>query len=1119
MEPKTNEETRTVHELFALDSLRTNKSGLDKCINESYDQHKENYSISKFIQGQSQPIKRQKTKDMRPIAYVRFNTRLGKARPVTIRALLDSGASSTLISEKYTKKLRMKSLNSPKTTWTTPSGEMTTTSTVKAQFMLPELHANRMIEWKIHVTKDMGAHDMIIGRDILEDLGIDIMFSDRTIVWDGNDMPFKDIDSTVEESFHIDEPDAVEESTNRIRKIIDNDYDVADLHEVARMQTHLSKDEQDQLEQLLRKYVDLFDGTLGKFTHSDYHLELKEGVKPYHAKAFPVPRVHYDTLRKEVERLCKVGVLKRVNRSEWAAPTFIIPKKDGKVRFLSDFRELNKRIKRMPYPVPNIQDMMLNLEGFQYATALDLNMGYYHVRLDPDSRKLCTIVLPWGKYEYQRLPQGICNGPDVFQEKMIELFDGMEYIRAYIDDLLILSTGDYADHLEKLEATLIKLKQAGLKVNAPKSFFARGEVEYLGYWITRQGIKPITKKVEAISKIAPPTNKKELRRFIGIVNYYRDMWIRRSHILAPLAALTGKNAKWKWEKEHQEAFDQMKNVISHEVMLAYPDFKKPFTIHTDASHTQLGAVISQDNKPIAFYSRKLNDAQTRYTTTERELLSIVETFKEFRNILLGHKLIVYTDHKNLVCKHFNTERVMRWRLILEEYNPELRYIKGEHNIVADALSRLDMMSVEEYAETFTEEHYAECFAAQNVPKTFPCSYVELKLEQEKDAELQESFERIDSWKYQEFPFSDGSFTLITREGKIVVPKTMQMKLTECYHNLLMHPGETRTELTIGQHYYWKGMRQTIQKVCRACKMCNFAKPHLSKHKFAKLPEKQADYIPWKTVHIDLIGPYPFGAATVYCKKTKKQIPNPKRVWLHALTMIDPATGWFDIVEIDDKRADTIANVFEMNWLMRYPRPTEVVTDNGKEFMLEVTSLIEDEYGIRRVNTTVRNPQANAMVERAHQTMHNLVRTQSIKDVDSLPDGTFDGVLSATRFAMNSTVHTTNRATPMQLVFGRDAMLNVTFQADWEYIRQRKQKLIKQNNKRENAKRKPYTYAVGQRVAVIQQPNTKHGQDRNKGPYTVSQVYDNGTVKLSQGTPNGGVVYQTWNVRNIFPLRD
>ena len=165
------------------------------------------------------------------------------------------------------------------------------------------------------------------------------------------------------------------------------------------------------------------------------------------------------------------------------------------------------------------------------------------------------------------------------------------------------------------------------------------------------------KKIEGIMKIAEPKTKKELRSFIGVVNYYRDMWIRRSHVLAPLAALTSKDAKWKWKDEHRQSFLQIKKIITREVMLAYPDFSKPFVVHTDASHTQLGAVISQDGKPIAFYSRKLNPAQTRYTTTERELLSIVETFKEFRTILLGHKIIVHTDHKNLVCKHFNTWNV------------------------------------------------------------------------------------------------------------------------------------------------------------------------------------------------------------------------------------------------------------------------------------------------------------------------------------------------------------------------------------------------------------------------------------------------------------------------------
>ena len=189
-------------------------------------------------------------------------------------------------------------------------------------------------------------------------------------------------------------------------------------------------------------------------------------------------------LRLEVDRLCKVNVLRKVNRSEWAAPTFIIPKKDGTVRFISDFHELNKRIKRKPYPIPKIQDLMLKLEGFQYATSLDLNMGYYHVELSPNSKQLCTIVLPWGKYEYQRLPMGLCNSPDIFQEKMSSLMQDLEYVRAYIDDLLIITKGDWNNHLDKLEAVFQHLQTVGLKINANKSFFGKGELEYLGYWIT-----------------------------------------------------------------------------------------------------------------------------------------------------------------------------------------------------------------------------------------------------------------------------------------------------------------------------------------------------------------------------------------------------------------------------------------------------------------------------------------------------------------------------------------------------------------------------------------------------------------------------------------------------------
>jgi len=158
---------------------------------------------------------------------------------------------------------------------------------------------------------------------------------------------------------------------------------------------------------------------------------------------------------------------------------------------------------------------------------------------------MCTIVLPW-KYEYQKLPMGLSNSPDIFQEKMSSLMQDLEFVHVYIDDLLVLSKGSYEEHLAQLEIVFNKLQAAGLKVNAVKSSFAAVELEYLGYWITRDGIQPLQKKVEAIKKLAPPKNKKQLRRFIGIINYYRDMWIRRSHTLAPLTKLTSKNAKWEW---------------------------------------------------------------------------------------------------------------------------------------------------------------------------------------------------------------------------------------------------------------------------------------------------------------------------------------------------------------------------------------------------------------------------------------------------------------------------------------------------------------------------------------------------------------------------------------------
>jgi Reverse transcriptase (RNA-dependent DNA polymerase) len=196
-------------------------------------------------------------------------------------------------------------------------------------------------------------------------------------------------------------------------------------------------------------------------------LELKDkNEKPYHARAYPVPHSQEQLLKDEVQQLVDFGVLRKVNRSEWACPMFTIAKPDKILRSLADLRELNKRIKRKPFPIPKINDLLQKLEGFYLATSLDLNMGYYHKGLTSYASTLCTAVLPWDKYEYLRLPMELCNSPDIFQAKMSELMCGLEFARAYLDDLLLVSKDTFESHLQHLEEVITRLASAGLKLNA-----------------------------------------------------------------------------------------------------------------------------------------------------------------------------------------------------------------------------------------------------------------------------------------------------------------------------------------------------------------------------------------------------------------------------------------------------------------------------------------------------------------------------------------------------------------------------------------------------------------------------------------------------------------------------
>jgi hypothetical protein len=1030
-----------------------------------------------------------------------------------LRCLIDSGSTESIILDEFLGGLK-KSRNAKTQQWQTKGGVFSTSARCCVPFFLVDFATNKRVMWTFHVdnstTSKQAGYDMIIGRDLLIKLGIDIKFSSGTLKWEDTEIPMRESGELRDRqiAYHCfyasDDVTATKQLTKRAVQILDSKYDAIDVGKVVAEQVGLDKSQKAALHALLTKYKNLFNGELGDWDSSPVSIELQPNAKPFHARAYPVPQIHEAAMKREVERLVLIGVLEESNDSEWGAPTFIIPKKDGRIRFISDFRKLNTFLKRKPFPIPKIQDMLLKLKGFTYASALDLNMGYYTIRLDPDAQKLCTIVLPWGKYKYKRLPMGLAGSPDIFQEKMSDLMRGLEFVRCYLDDVLIISTSTFEEHLTKVEQCFQRIAKAGLKINPDKSFFGKKEIEYLGYWVTQHGIQPQVKKVNSILTMEEPKNRKQLRGFIGLINYYRDMWRRRSHVLAPLTVLTSKKVPWKWGEAEQKAFKEAKRIISKNAMLAFPDFNKKFVIYTDASKYQLGGVITQDNKPLAFYSRKLKDAQTRYTTTERELLSIVETLKEFRNILLGHEIEVFTDHKNLIYDDLKTERVLRWRLLMEEYGVKITYIKGVENIVADVLSRYPTQNDPELeVPAPTPDTMADLFATANdLPAdAFPLSFKILSTMQQQDPLTEEMLNKNnETSKHLSRKTFHGGEQLVCYDEKIYVPPALRNNVVTWYHEYLCHPGETRTEETIRQHLWWPGLRTDVRRHVDRCPACQRGKK--KRLKYGHLPPKEAEYKPWEHLCVDTIGPYRIR------RKGKKELV------FQAVTFMDPATGWFELKQTKTKQADEVANLVEQTWLSRYPWPEFITFDNGPEFKAEFGDLLRKEYpNIKIKPSSKRNPQANAILERAHGTIGNMIRTYQVEDIDLDEDDPFAGLVSAVGFAVRSTYHTTLQSTPGQLVFGRDMIFPIQHIADWQLIKNRKQKLIDKNNERENAKRVDYDYKIGDQVLIYTPDPNKMEQPR-EGPYPVMQVHTNGTVTLQKGA-----VTQRYNIRQIVPFQE
>ena len=1082
---------------------------------------------------------------------------------VLLKVLFDPGSTATLINRKcLPRSCKAQPIKQERKINTLAGSCETKAVVVMKNLRLPELDKNRVVDQqKAMVFSGECKYDVILGADFLSKSGIDIKYSTGTIEWFDSELPMRDphqlddkeylamaesleVQREAEEIFGMDWYDP----TCYASEILDAKYGEVSTDDVADQLTHLTADQRNDLKILFRDFTKLFNGTLGVYPHRKFHIDLIPGAKPKHSRPYAIPRIHLAAFKKELDRLVEIKVLSPTGASEWGSPTFITPKKDNTVRWVSDLRELNKVVLRKQYPLPIITDVLRKRIGYAFFSKLDISMQYYTFELDEESKDLTTIVTPFGKYKYNVLPMGLKCSPDFAQETMENIFRDVEDAEVYLDDIGAFSPS-WDHHLDLLRVILTKLQENGFTVNPLKCDWAVQETDWLGYWLTPTGLKPWKKKVDAVLKMEPPKSLKELRGFIGMVNYYRDMWPHRAHVLAPLTSKTGapkkgeKQAKFIWTADMQTAFEQMKALMAMDVLCAYPNHNVPFHIYTDASDYQLGACIMQNDLPVAYYSKKLNNAQRNYSTIDKELLSIVMTLREFRSMLLGAELHIHTDHKNILHVGDSSQRRLRWISYVDEYGPTLHYVEGPANVVADTFSRLSRNDTptsstvgkkhrsptdnnsESDDETpldnffsFTEDsEMLECFACLpseecylNLPEDLvtdnPLDMENIKDKQDADHTLQQTATKYSDRFMRRRVGTVDDILCYVKPGdppnnwKIALPKELLKPTIQWFHQVTGHPGSKRLYMQINNRYYHRDLRSLIDKF--HCEHCQRNK--LSGKGYGLLPEREIRSIPFEECAVDLIGPW-----IIQVRK--------KPYEFNALTVIDTVSNLVELIRIDKKTSAHVARKYAQVWLSRYPWPARCVHDNGGEFVGPEFQFLLQSCRIKDAPTSSKNPQANAICERMHQTVGNILRTllhgEPPRDVTRAKDF-IDEALSIAMHAMRTGVHTTLGSSPGSLVFHRDMFLNIPLIADWHAITQKREHLVNENLIRENNKRRRYDYVQNQKVLKIKHNPRKLGH-RTAGPYKVLQTHVNGTltIELKPG------ISERINIRRVIPYKE
>ena len=457
---------------------------------------------------------------------------------------------------------------------------------------------------------------------------------------------------------------------------------------------------------LLKEYPDLFDGdlSLGAANVEPFSIEMEDPSAPPLRPQFRRQPINLaDSISDQVRAWLAHGIV-QPSTSVFNSPIVMARKKNGTFRLCVDFRKLNERTRLMAFPMQHVGSLLERLRGSRYFIKLDLTSGFLQVPLTEDSSKFTAFSTSDGHYEFLRMPFGLKNSPLHFQHVMNDVLRPLLHkgVEIYMDDNIV-----HAPSLEELTATLEKvfqlLRAHNLKLNREKCFFgASSEIEFLGHVVSGEGVRISPSRIEAIQRLSKPTTTKELRRFLGTLNYVRDFLPNYSPTAKPLYDLLGgplarNKPLADWSHVHDEAFDATKALVNEATLLhfAHPDL--PLFLETDASDNGIGAVLYQTDEHgtktvISYISKAFSGASTRWTTAEKEAFAAYFAITKLRHQLLGRTFTILSDHRNLIFMHSTTvPKILRWQLKLQEFDYRVEFIPGKDNVVADGLSRLNAM--------------------------------------------------------------------------------------------------------------------------------------------------------------------------------------------------------------------------------------------------------------------------------------------------------------------------------------------------------------------------------------------------------------------------------------------